>query len=93
MANLGDTTVRGDIGAPAQPSGFPPGVIVGNMQVGSADAAAYTDMLAAYTEIAGPHGRHPASGADRRDADPRPVHAPRPPSHRRVGRRDPRRRR
>src|SRR3984885_14793148 len=51
VANLDDTTVRGDIGAPAQPSGFPPGVIVGNMQIGSADATAYTNMQSAYTEM------------------------------------------
>jgi hypothetical protein len=51
VANLGVTTVRGDIGAPALPSGFPPGVLVGNMQVGSADAAAYNDMLTAYNEV------------------------------------------
>ncbi len=51
VANLGDTTVRGDIGAPTQPSGFPPGVLVGNMQVGSADATAYNDMLTAYAEV------------------------------------------
>ena len=51
VANLGVTTVRGDIGAPAQPSGFPPGVLVGNMQVGSADATAYNDMLTAYAEV------------------------------------------
>jgi hypothetical protein len=51
VANTGDTTVRGDIGAPAQPSGFPPGVLVGNMQVGSADATAYANMLTAYGEV------------------------------------------
>jgi hypothetical protein len=51
VANLDDSTVRGDIGAPTQPSGFPPGVLVGTMQVGSADAAAYSDMLAAYTTV------------------------------------------
>lgn len=51
MANLGDSTVRGDIGAPAQPSGFPPGVIVGNMQVGAADATAYNDMLTADAQV------------------------------------------
>jgi hypothetical protein len=51
VANTGDTTVRGDIGAPAQPSGFLPGVVVGNMQVGSADATAYNDMLTAYAEV------------------------------------------
>jgi hypothetical protein len=51
VANLGDTTVRGDIGAPALPSGFPPGVLVGNLQVGSADTTAYNDMLTAYAEV------------------------------------------
>jgi hypothetical protein len=51
VANLGDSTVRGDIGAPAQPSGFPPGVLVGNMQVGSDDATAYNDMLTAYADV------------------------------------------
>ena len=51
VANLGDTTVRGDIGAPALPSGFPPGVLVGNLQVGSADTTAYNDMLTAYFEV------------------------------------------
>ena len=51
VANTDDSTVRGDIGAPAMPSGFPPGVLVGNMQVGSADATAYNDMLTAYTEV------------------------------------------
>jgi Ice-binding-like/Bacterial Ig-like domain len=51
VANLGATTVRGDIGAPAAPSGFPPGVLVGNLQVGSADTAAYSDMLTAYAEV------------------------------------------
>jgi Ice-binding-like/Bacterial Ig-like domain len=51
VANTGASTVRGDIGAPAQPSGFGPGVLVGTFQVGSADAQAYTDMLTAYTEI------------------------------------------
>jgi hypothetical protein len=56
VANLGDTTVRGDIGAPAQPSGFPPGVLVGTMRVGSADAAGYNDMLTAYAEVQGRMG-------------------------------------
>ena len=51
VANTGSSTVRGDIGAPAAPSGFPPGVLDGTMQVGSADAAAYSDMLTAYTEV------------------------------------------
>jgi Ice-binding-like/Bacterial Ig-like domain len=47
----GDSTVRGDIGAPAQPAGFPPGVLDGSMQIGSADATAYSDFLTAYTEV------------------------------------------
>jgi hypothetical protein len=47
----GPTTVRGDLGAPAQPVGFPPGVVTGTIRVGSADATAYSDMQAAYTEI------------------------------------------
>jgi hypothetical protein len=51
VANTGASTVRGDIGAPATPSGFPPGVVVGNMQVGSADTTAYNDMLTAYAEV------------------------------------------
>jgi hypothetical protein len=52
MANTGESTVRGDIGAPAAASGFGPGVGVldGTMQVGSADAPAYNDFLAAYGE-------------------------------------------
>ncbi|HEY0225039.1 MAG TPA: ice-binding family protein, partial [Mycobacterium sp.] len=50
VANTGDSTVRGDIGAPAMPSGFPPGVVDGTMQVGSDDATAYADMLTAYGE-------------------------------------------
>jgi hypothetical protein len=51
VANLGDSIVRGDIGAPAMPSGFPPGVLTGAMQVGSGDAAAYSDMVTAYTDV------------------------------------------
>jgi hypothetical protein len=49
--NLGDSIVRGDIGAPVTPSGFGPGVITGDMQIGAADATAYSDMLTAYTGI------------------------------------------
>jgi Ice-binding-like/Bacterial Ig-like domain len=51
VANTGPSTVRGDIGSPAAPSGFPPGVIDGTMQVGSADATASADMLTAYNEV------------------------------------------
>lgn len=50
VANTGASTVRGDIGAPAAASGFPPGVLNGTMQVGSADTTAYSDFLTAYTE-------------------------------------------
>ena len=53
VANLNATTVRGDIGAASQPSGFPPGVIVGNFQNGSADSTAYANMQTAYAEIQG----------------------------------------
>jgi hypothetical protein len=48
VTNLGDSIIRGDIGAP---SGFGPGVLTGVMQVGSADATVYTDMLTAYTDV------------------------------------------
>jgi hypothetical protein len=51
VANAGASTVRGDIGAPSQPTGFPPGVLVGTMQVGSADTTAYNDFLTAYAEV------------------------------------------
>ena len=49
--NTGNSTVRGDIGAPTTASGFPPGVLDGTMQVGSADTAAYNDFLTAYSEV------------------------------------------
>ena len=47
----GPTTVRGDLGAPTAPTGFPPGAVTGSINVGSADSAAYADMQTAYTEI------------------------------------------
>jgi hypothetical protein len=47
----GPTTVRGDLGAPTAPTGFPPGVVTGSIRVGSADASAYSDFLTAYNEI------------------------------------------
>jgi hypothetical protein len=66
VANLGYSTVRGDIGAPALPSGFLPapgtGVIVGNMEIGSADATAYSDMLTAFTEVQNRAGGTPLPG-------------------------------
>jgi hypothetical protein len=52
VANTGNlTTVRGDIGAPSAASGFPPGVLDGTMEAGSADTTAYNDFLTAYAEI------------------------------------------
>ncbi len=51
VANTGSSTIRGDIGAPAAPSGFGPGVIVGTMEVGSADTTAYNDFLTAYSQV------------------------------------------
>jgi hypothetical protein len=53
VANLGASTVRGDIGAPTQPSGFglDAGQLVGNMQLGPADTTAYNDMVRAYNEV------------------------------------------
>jgi len=74
VANTDNSTVRGDIGAPTTPSGFPPGVLVGTMQVGSADATAYNDMLHGVHRSPVPDGRRRASGVGRRDADPRAVH-------------------
>jgi hypothetical protein len=52
----GPTTVRGDLGAPTAPTGFPPGVVTGTINVGSSDATAYGDMQTAYAEI---HDRAP----------------------------------
>jgi len=49
------TTLRGDLGVKAntQPTGFPPGVVTGTMNVGNAAAdQAHADVVAAYTEIA-----------------------------------------
>ncbi len=60
------TTLRGDLGvvANAQPTGFPPGVATGTVNVGNAAAAqAGTDALAAYTDIATRTGGAPLAGA------------------------------
>ncbi|HEX5924691.1 MAG TPA: ice-binding family protein [Baekduia sp.] len=57
------TTLRGDLGvkANAQPTGFPPGVVTGTVDVGNAAAArAHADLVAAYDEVAGRTGRQPA---------------------------------
>lgn len=48
------TTLRGDLGvkAAAQPTGFPPGVVTGTIQVGNTIAAqAHADLVAAYLEV------------------------------------------
>jgi hypothetical protein len=60
------TTLRGDLGvkAPAQPTGFPPGIVTGSSHVGDdAAAAAHADAAAAYAEIAGRTGGTPLAGA------------------------------
>lgn len=51
VANTGPSTIRGDIGSPAAATGFPPGVLVGTMQTGSAYTAAHSDFLAAFNEV------------------------------------------
>ena len=60
------TTLRGDLGvvANAQPTGFPPGVATGAVNVGNAAAAqAGTDALAAYNDIAARTGGATLAGA------------------------------
>ena len=49
------TTLRGDLGvkANAQPTGFPPGIVTGTVNVGNPAAAqAHADLVAAYDEVA-----------------------------------------
>jgi hypothetical protein len=48
------TTLRGDLGvmANAQPTGFPPGVVTGTIQVGTTVTQAYADLGIAYNEVA-----------------------------------------
>jgi hypothetical protein len=49
------TTLRGDLGvkANAQPTGFPPGIVTGTINVGNPAAAqAHADLVAAYNEVA-----------------------------------------
>jgi hypothetical protein len=53
------TTLRGDLGvkANAQPSGFPPGVVTGAVDVGNAAATqAHADLVAAYDNVRGRTG-------------------------------------
>jgi hypothetical protein len=68
VSALGDphTTLRGDLGivANSQPSGFPPGVVTGAVDVGNAAAAqAGVDALTAYTAIAARTSGAPLAGA------------------------------
>ena len=60
------TTLRGDLGVKAntQPTGFPPGVVTGAIDVGNAAAAqAHADLVAAYNEVAGRTGGAALAGA------------------------------
>jgi hypothetical protein len=60
------TTLRGDLGVKAstQPTGFPPGVVTGLVNVGNAAATqAHTDLVAAYNEVAARTGGVPLAGA------------------------------
>lgn len=60
------TTLRGDLGVKpnTQPTGFPPGVVTGTIEVGNQAAGqAHTDLVAAYTEVAGRTGGAPLIGA------------------------------
>ena len=53
------TTLRGDLGVKAatQPTGFPPGLVTGTINVGNAAAAeAHADLVAAYDDVAGRAG-------------------------------------
>jgi hypothetical protein len=60
------TTLRGDLGVKAntQPTGFPPGVVTGAVDVGNAAASqAHADVVAAYNEVAGRTGGAVLAGA------------------------------
>jgi hypothetical protein len=60
------TTLRGDLGVKAntQPTGFPPGVVTGAIDVGDAAASqAHADVVAAYNEVAGRTGGAMLAGA------------------------------
>jgi hypothetical protein len=52
------TTLRGDLGvlANTQPTGFPPGIVTGTTRVGTTVTPAYTDLIAAYNDVAGRTG-------------------------------------
>jgi hypothetical protein len=60
------TTLRGSLGVKAntQPTGFPPGVVTGAIDVGNAAAAAaHADLVAAYDEVASRTGGDTVGGA------------------------------
>jgi len=60
------TTLRGDLGvaASAQPTGFPPGVVTGTVNVGNAAATqAHADLVTAYNEVAVRTGGTALAGA------------------------------
>jgi hypothetical protein len=60
------TTLRGDLGvkANAQPTGFPPGVVTGAVDVGNAAASqAHADVVTAYDGVAGRTGGAVLAGA------------------------------
>jgi Ice-binding-like/Bacterial Ig-like domain len=60
------TTLRGDLGvdASAQPTGFPPGVVTGTVNVGNAAATqAHADLVTAYNEVAARTGGTALAGA------------------------------
>jgi hypothetical protein len=60
------TTLRGNLGVKAntQPTGFPPGVVTGAIEVGNAAAAqAHADLVAAYNDVAGRTGGAVLDGA------------------------------
>ncbi len=60
------TKLRGDLGvkANAQPTGFPPGVVTGAVNIGNVAAAqAHAALVAAYTAVAARTGGDPLAGA------------------------------
>ncbi len=60
------TTLRGDLGVDVstQPTGFPPGVVTGSVNVGNAAAVqAHGDLVTAYNEVAARTGGTPLAGA------------------------------
>jgi hypothetical protein len=60
------TTLRGDlgVGVSTQPTGFPPGVVTGSVNVGNAAAVqAHADLVTAYNEVAARTGGAPLAGA------------------------------